>query len=462
MSLSLRPYQAQLLEEARAALKRHRSVVVQLPTGGGKTALATHMLAGVAERGRTGNFIVHRQELVDQTARTFEAFGIPYGIVSAGYAPNPYQPIQICSIDTLRARLIAGKPVAAPSLNVWDECHHSAAEGWQKVKAHFAGALDVGLTATPERLDGKGLDGLFAALVIGPSVASLIAQGFLADYRAFAPSVPDVSRVTTRLGDLAKGELAYVMDRPSITGDAVGHYLSLARGKRALAFCVSVAHSLHVVEQFTAAGIAAAHLDGSSHRSERRAIVDQFRTGEIKVLSNVDLFGEGFDVPDAEAAILLRPTKSLALFLQQVGRVLRPKPVRALILDHAGNLARHGLPDDERAWSLGGKRDRPKDEAKEPAICPACAAVHAAGRAACPECGHAYELRGGGGGGREIEFRDGALGEIDVGAAREERRVETERAQSLAELIGLGEQRGYRDPETWARHYWSARQLARK
>jgi len=453
----LRPYQLALIDDTRQALRSHNAVLMQLPTGGGKTAIATQMMATVAAKQRKGAFIVHRQELVDQTIRTFSDFKVPHGVISAGYPANPTFPIQICSIDTLRARLVAGRWLPRFDLLMWDEAHHVAAAGWTRVMGYYPNAKHVGLTATPERLDGKGLRSNFSAMVQGPTTAQLIEDGYLAPYRAFAPSAPDLGGVHTKMGDYVRGENEAAMDRPSITGDAVTHYLKLARDKRALAFCVSVAHSQHVVEQFKAVGVVAWHLDGKTERGERRQAVAAFRRGEIKVLSNVDLFGEGFDVPSADASIMLRPTKSLALYLQQCGRVLRPSEGKraALLLDHAGNIARHGLPDDDREWSLDGRQDRRKRDGEDavPPVrqCPRCYACHRPAPV-CPGCGWKYEANA-----RQVDQVEGVLEEVDIAAARHAAKVEQARAVTIEELIAVGRKRGYKSPEKWAAHLWTAR-----
>lgn len=481
MALTLRSYQVDLIDRVRVALRSHRSVVAQLATGGGKTALATKMLRTVSEKKAPSMFVVHRQELIDQTMRTFAEFDLPFGVISAGFTPAPNALIQIASIDTLRARLMkdAAFLTRRPRFVIWDECHHIAAAGWSFVKQQFENSQHVGLTATPERLDGKGLRGHFDHMECGPPMEWLIDNGYLSKYRAFMPSIPDLSRVHTERGDFVAIENEAAMDKPSITGDAVSHYLQHARGRRALAFCVSVKHSRHVVEQFNQSGIIAWHLDGTTNRGERRKAIAAFRRGEIKVLSNVDLFGEGFDVPAAECSIMLRPTKSTSLFLQQCGRVLRPLEGKApaILLDHAGNLARHGFPDDHRDWTLDG-RDKAKEE-KAPVdlkTCPKCAFAHRVGPPHCPACGFAYQKKP-----RQVELRDGALGEVDVEAMRAARKREVSDAVynavraapvdatadekfalSLDALIAIGKARGYKAPDRWAAYYLTARVDAAK
>jgi len=245
------------------------------------------------------------------------------------------------------------------------------------------------------------------------------------------------------------------MDKPTITGDAIGHYQRLARGKSAVAFCVSVEHSKHVAAEFRAAGVLAWHVDGETPYGERKEAIRAFRNGEIRVLTNVDLFGEGFDLPSLEVSILLRPTKSLGLYLQQVGRCLRPAPgkERALILDHAGNILRHGMPDDERDWQLSGREKKKKDTSGGPPIrqCPKCFNVHRPAPQ-CPECGHVYE-----GAPREVETVAGELSEVDVLRVRAAKKEEQQNARTIADLIELGKKRGYKNPDAWAAHLFTSR-----
>lgn len=454
MTITLRDYQEDMIGRARLSLRTHRSVLVQAPTGAGKTALSAAMIGNANAKGKSAVFICHRAELVDQTAETFEKVGIKHSFCAAGRPFNPWAPAIICSVDTLKNRL---DRMRVPDLVVWDEAHHIAAGGWRKVRSTWADTYHIGLSATPERLDGKGLDDLFEDLVLGPSVSWLIERKYLSPYRAFSPSAPDLSAVKKSMGDFQRAALGEIMDGSTIVGDAVRHYLKHARGKRAVAFCVSIKHSEHVAASFRSAGVLAVSLDGTTNPYERKRALDAFRRGEIQVLCNVDLFGEGFDLPAIEAVILLRPTQSLGLFLQQVGRALRtfPGKTHATILDHAGNLMRHGLPDDDRQWSLAG-REKKKGKAGssgEPArCCPQCFATHSP-RPKCPECGHVYEVEE-----RVVKQVDGDLKEIDAASFRRQRMIEQGRARSLEDLVRLATAKGYRSPEKWAAHVWTARQ----
>lgn len=249
------------------------------------------------------------------------------------------------------------------------------------------------MTATPERLDGQGLGAAFDALVEGPTTADLIGRGFLSDFDYFAPpAMADLSHVQSRAGDYAIEALAAAMDKATVTGDAVEHYRRYLDGRPAIAFCVTVAHAEHVAEQFRAAGFRAASVDGTLDAAERARRVAAIGNGGLQVLTSCELVSEGFDVPAVSGAILLRRTKSLAMFLQQVGRVLRIKPdgSRAVILDHVGNVNLHGSPKSPRLWSLNAKRR--KDREASVRQCKVCYGVWSAGEKsecanrASPEC----------------------------------------------------------------------------
>jgi DNA repair protein RadD len=311
------------------------------------------------------------------------------------------------------------------------------------------------VTATPIRLSGEGLGDLFETMVQGPTVRELIELGALSPYRLFAPAGVDLSGVHTRMGDFVRGEIEAAMDKPSITGDAVSHYQKLAPGKRAVAFCVSVEHAVHVAEQFRAAGISAQAIDGGMDRTLRASVLSEFSAGRIQVLSSCDLISEGFDVPAIEAAILLRPTQSLGLYLQQVGRALRTHPgkTEAIILDHAGNVKRHGLPDEERVWSLDGSQRKKGAQRSEVPVktCGACFATVASMATHC-SCGFEFPVVK-----REVEQVDGELQEVDLATAVRMRRAEQGRAQSEQDLVEIGRKRGMKRPELWARHVLRAR-----
>lgn len=485
MTFKVRDYQASLIGEAREKLRDNQSVLVQMATGGGKTAIASYMSGSAAKRGKRVFFGCHRKELIKQTAKTFDKVGIPYGIIAPGFTGDYRQPVQIASIQTLSSRL---ERYGVPDLYIPDEAHHAGAKTWADIINHYreGKAKIVGLSATPERLDGTGLGLWFDAMVCGPSTGWLIEQGFLSPFRMFAPSIPDLAGIKKTGGDFNRGELEKRMGGVQIVGDVVRHYRDLAHGKKAMVFCVSIKHSLAVVEQFQKAGYRAAHIDGES--TNRDELIAAFESGKIQVLSSVDLVSEGFDLPAIEVAILLRPTHSLSLFLQQVGRVLRPvyapgydlgtqqgrldaiaagpKPY-ALILDHSANsIPReaggrgHGLPDDEREWTLAGREKKKRgsrDEDDEAAVntrqCPQCYRVHPPAPV-CVQCGYEYPTMG-----RTVEQLEGELKEVDRQKAEEirARKNEQARAKSLEDLVAIGKARNMKNPHGWAVNVMRAR-----
>ena len=454
MTITLRQYQETLIARTRANfIAGKRSQLLVLPTGGGKTVCFSYMAARAVEKNLRVWILAHRVELLDQISRTLRQFGVAHGMVAPAYVADRRQQVQVASVFALARRL---DRYPAPDLIIVDEAHHAIrGSTWGRVIEANPRAKLLGVTATPVRLSGEGLGDLFECMVQGPTMRELIELGALSPYRLFAPAGVDLSGVHTRMGDFVRGELEAAVDKPSITGDAVSHYRKLAPGKRAVAFCVSVSHAVHVAEQFRAAGITAQAIDGGMDRTLRANVLQDFAAGRIRVLASCDLISEGFDVPAIEAAILLRPTQSLSLYLQQVGRALRTFPGKseAIILDHAGNVRRHGLPDDERDWSLqGAERKRGAQKSEVPVkTCPSCFAVLPSATPSC-RCGHVFLVKP-----REVEQVEGVLQEIDVAAAMRMRRVEQGRAKTEAELVALGRARGFKRPELWARHVMRAR-----
>ena len=460
MSIVLREYQTSIIAEVREKIRSGaRSVCVSLPTGGGKTLLTAFMLKSAAAKGNPCWFTVHRRELIKQSMEAFNDVGVPYGVIAAGFLADRKQQIQLCSIQTLMRRY---QRVAPPKLIVVDECHHIGARTWAELIAHFKNSFIIGLSATPSRTDGVGLGDFFQTMISGPTTAELIDMGFLSKYRYFAPTNPNLSKMHTLAGDYKKNELGAAMDKPKLVGDAVSHYLKVTPGRRALVFCVSIEHSKHMAAAFTAAGVPAEQVDGSTDVWARDNTIARFRNGTTRVLCNCELFTEGFDIPFVEAVILLRPTQSVGLYLQMVGRGLRPSPGKdeTFFLDHSGNVHRHGLPDDPREWSLLGtakaKGARDPDDVKVKQ-CPMCYATVAAYKPSCRHCGHVFVPVG-----REIETVAGELSEVDIQQQLQRKRQEQWGAQTEEELVRIGELRRYARPRAWARHIIMARHSKRR
>ena len=411
MTFLLRDYQDALVRRTREAFASgHKGVCLNSPTGSGKAVIAAHIMHASVNRGDTPWLLAHRRELLDQLTATLAAEGCPYHVTSAGWQRQPSETpgkgVMVGSIPTITRRLTKlGKP---PRFVVYDEAHHLAANSWASIFKANPRAFHLGLSATPKRTDGSGLGSYFTKLIHGPQTRDLITIGALAPFRLFAPPGVDMRGVHVRMGEFVAAEAQARVAK--LTGDVVSHYKRLAPGKQALVFCVSRQHSREVVEAFNAAGIEARHIDGETDDTVRRLAVSDFREGRLRVLCNVDLFGEGVDLPNVDVLIMLAPTMSLIRYLQWVGRVLRPAPGKvALILDHVENCVRHGLPDQIREWTLEGPRERTTKE-KETLlrirVCPKCFAAQVPALA-CRYCGHSFEIKG-----RHIEQVDGELVEI--------------------------------------------------
>lgn len=361
--ISLRPYQHAAVAEIRAAYAAGAVAPLYVaPTGSGKTTVFAFITDSVLRRRKRVLILVHRRELLAQASQRLVALGVPHGRIAPGLRWSNAG-AQVASVHTLLRRL--GRMDTrgwAPDLIIVDEAHHAIpGSTWGQVLAHWPRAKLLGVTATPERLDGTGLGtaagGYFDVLIEGPAVSALTAAGYLAPAELYVPGrLVDAAGVPVRGGDYVRAELAAATDRPSITGDAVAHYRAIAHRLPALAFCVSRAHADHVAAAFRAAGYRSASIDGRMHGGDRARLIADLADGRLHVLVSCDLLGEGVDIPVATAAILLRRTLSRALHLQQVGRVLRPHPGKraALLLDHVGNLARLGAPAVARSWSLDG------------------------------------------------------------------------------------------------------------
>ncbi|HEV2606757.1 MAG TPA: DEAD/DEAH box helicase [Xanthomonadaceae bacterium] len=457
------PDQVEFVSKLREAFRTHQSVLGCAATGFGKTVTSSHITASAVAKKKRTIFTVHRQNLITQTSGEFREFGIPHGFIASGMAYHRDALVHVASIDTLKRRLAQ---VEVPDLLVVDEAHLGRAKGWHEVIDYFMsrGAKVLGNSATPQRLDGQPLSDLFQTMVEGPPVRWLMDNGRLSDYRYYAPDIPDLSALKKSLGDYNEAQAAEVMDRPKLIGSVVAHYKSLACGKRAVCFAMNVAHSQHLAAEFNLNGVPAAHIDGTTPSTERKRILNDFADGRIRVLCNVELVTTGFDLSaqvgrnvPVECVILCRPTMSLALFLQMVGRALRMKPYPAVILDHAGNSMRHGFPDDPREWSLEGDwegKGKASDGPPPPITCEGCfRQIRRPAPPECPSCGKRLVAPP-----KPVEVGEGELIEVtdDMKATMRAQRIKEDReAKTLQELVALGASRGYASPQKWAFQKWS-------
>jgi len=446
--MNLRDYQQQAISDLRSAMQQGaRAPLLCLPTGGGKTVILATIATQAAARGRNVLILVHRRELIHQTSSKLAWVGLDHGIIAAGI-PSSDHAVQIASVQTLARRL--SRLDWQPTLIIIDEAHHATAGQWARILDHWPDAYRLGVTATPCRLDGCGLRGTFDTMVLGPRVADLIFTGYLSPARIYAPPVvADLRGIRSRGGDYANDQAAAAMDRPTVTGDAISHYQRLAAGQQAIAFCCNVAHAVSVCDAFKTAGISAELLLGNT--PDREQVVADFAAHRIRVLVTVDVVSEGFDVPAASCAILLRPTQSLGLYLQQVGRVLRPAPGKgaAIIVDHVGNVHRHGFPDDHRDWSLDDRLKRSRSSGPAAPTVRTCQVCFAAfpPQPACPCCGTPVPIQPA----RQLRQIAGELKELRREAVRQ-RTQERRRARTLPELMAIARQRGYSPAWAWKVH----------
>lgn len=435
MVVTLREYQADLYNKTSAEFRKgRRRVLVVSPCGSGKTVLMAKMAADAQRNGKNVWVILPRQEIMEQTLETFERCEIPLETIYVGMA-----------ITT--ANHISELP--APNLIIFDECHISVASTYWKIVKSAPNAFIVGLTASPVRTDNKPLGSLYETLVEGVTVRWLIENKYLAPYEYYSVTVADLSAMNDC------NDAADLLMKSAVYGKAIESWRKLADGLPTVCYCASVKHSAETARAFQEAGIKAVHFDGTTPYTERKAIVERFRGGEIQVLCNCDLISMGFDMPDIGCVLMLRPTQSASLYIQQSGRALRYKPGKtAVIIDAVANFMRFQLPDDPYEWSL----DIPIKQRKEVnergdfyiRTCPDCYMVFQTAPV-CPFCGTEYPLHP-----REIKAHE----EIElkritaeemarVEAEKKRMRMEIGKCRTFDDLRKIQKERGYSRDWIW-------------
>ena len=450
----------------------YKSPLVVSPTGSGKTIIFCDIAEKAKAKGKKALIITHRRELYKQTSAALTAIEVKHGLIIPK-KPLTADQIQVASVQTLIRRL---DKIQTPDIIILDEAHHSPSKTWSRIIDRFPDAYLVGVTATPCRLDGKPLGkekgGFFDVLIQGPSVKQLIAQGYLSDYVVYRPPLPvDFADVKVKYGDYELTALEEKLNKRSITGDVIEHYKKLSYDSPAIAFCCTVAHAVAVADEFISAGIPASVIDGSMDFKTRDNRIQSLAEGRCKVLCSCDVISEGTDIPIVTTGILLRPTQSMALYLQQVGRCgrIHDQKKHAIILDHVGNSIRHGLPDEERFWSLTenaqkARQKRNTDEGMVLRQCSKCYRVHAVAPV-CPYCGYVYKVKD-----RTPEM---IAGDLEVAEKEKAERLRLEQLQfkkdrakagSLEELIQVGLRKGMaqHNAVAWAGHVFNGRKLKRE
>lgn len=336
-----------------------RSILFQSPSGTGKTVLFSEIARQCYTNDRKILIVVHRKELVEQAKDKLFNNGVDAGIIMAGVLPDYTKSVQIASIQTLMNR---EQPEA--QFIIIDEAHHAKATTYRKLWDMYPNAKFLGVTATPIRLNGEGFEDIFDELIVSDSIQKFISGGFLVPVDHYVGSIPELSKIKLRGGDYENFPLSIQMMKKNIMADLVSTYKDKYHGKSTIVFAVNIEHSKQIVASYNRNGISAAHIDATTSTKERERIILDFKNKKIQVVSNVEIITEGFDFPECEVVQLARPTKSLSLYLQMVGRVLRPSEgkSRGLVLDHANLWLEHGLSIIDRNWSLIGFGNQKKVE----------------------------------------------------------------------------------------------------
>ena len=338
----LRDYQQETIDKVYKSIKGgHRSIIVQSPPRTGKTVLMAEIARRATAKGNRVLFVVHRQEIVQQVIGTFRADGVDMDLAKIGM------------VQTITRHTADLDP---PQIIFVDEAHHALARTYQRILKAFPEAYKLLFTATPYRLNGEGFTDIADDLIVGKPVSWLIDHHFLAPVDYYAPSQIDASKLRTkRTGDYSEDSIKEAM-KPKIYGNAVKHYTKLAGGKQAIAYTYNVDSAIKLAQAFNTHGITARAVSGKTPKEERKKIIEDYRAGKIRIVTNAELFTEGLDLPAVDCVIMLRPTQSLSLYLQFAMRSMNPRKGKtAIIIDHVGNVQRFGLPTGDREWSLEGR-----------------------------------------------------------------------------------------------------------
>ena len=424
--MKLREYQAELIGRIRLSIMHgHKSIVSVLGCGGGKSVIQAEIAHSATDKGNRVLFLVHRKELCEQITNTFTAQGVD---------------MDRCSVSMVQTVSRHIDKLPEPQIIITDEAHHSTANSYKKIYEAFPDALRLGFTATPCRLNHGGLGEVYDKLITSVTTQWLIENNYLSPYKYYSVKLADTSGLHIKAGDYKADEVAELMQNSEIYGETVKQWEKLAKNKKTIAYCASVEAAEETAEQFRQAGYTAASLSGSTPKELRAQIMQDFRDSKIMILTNCELFGEGLDVPDCECTVLLRPTQSLTLYIQQSMRSMRYMPDKtAIIIDHVGNCYLHGLPDDEREWSLESKKKQ--ENTVKIRECPMCFAVYPPTKQKCPYCGYAAV--------KEIQRKDKAVVEIDLVEMQRQEDIKNTKyadltAESWSDVERIRKARGYK------------------
>ena len=393
----------------------------------GKSCIGAEIAKQSTEKGNRVLVLAHRLELVEQLQDTFDWWGVPRSL---------------CDIRMVQSATRRLDRMPDYDFIICDEAHHSVCKTYLRIYDRFPNAKRLLLTATPQRTSGQGLADVADCIVDSVSTKWLIQNHYLAPYTYYAPAtLVDAENLKLSHGDYDQAETVAQLDKPKIYGDVLRNYRKFADGKQTIVFASSIEHSKRVCDAFRSDGISACHLDGNTPKDERRKIMDGFRSGNIQVLCNYEIISEGLSVDGCECCILLRPTKSLILFLQSSQRCMRYADGKtAVILDMVGNFSRHGLPDDDRVWSLNGATNTRKHTQNSvfARTCAVCFRTYAGSGGICPYCCAIQPKTQ-----REIEEEEQAELARVFAHHQRQKRMEVGRARTKSELERIAHERGY-------------------
>jgi len=412
----LRTYQVNAINSVREALQSGlKRIILQAPCGAGKTLMAASIVSSAKAKNKRVAFVVNRIGLVKQTSKVFNNSYITHGIIQGSNTRFAGSNIVVCSIATLARR---GYPQDLDLLII-DESHACTSDSYTNLIKAYKDIPIIGLTATAyTRGLGRVFEWgkLFEKIVSAATISELTEQGFLVPFDVYAPDSPDLRNVKiNRFGDYDEQQLGDVVDRPKLVGSIVENWKRLALGKSTVVFATNIAHSLHIAEEFVAAGISCEHIDCHTSEEDKAAILGRHSDGTTTVVTNVGILCEGHDNPRIEVMVLARPTRSLVRFIQMAGRALRPYPGkdRSLIIDHSGTVFLLGFPDEEHPLELDDGKKKEYDleskvtEERLPRECPACHYVIPPGFGACPKCGATVAKK------NKVKHEDGELKKLE-------------------------------------------------